>query len=435
MSDWRDYTLLYRDRGVSCYWYRTSLYKTLRFDVVLRHKLRREHSSSTALIARLCERGTRQLPDMRSLNRYIDHLYGAYYSAEVERLGDQQLIHLCLEVLDERFVSGSKDQSIVQRGLDLMGQVLGDPLLEGRGFKRSYLEEEKRALAAQIESLYNDKLGYAQWRCVEELGRGTAFGLSHLGNPSDFEAIDAEELWAFQQKMLSNSAIDIFVSGAIDENKALELCRHFWAWERQVEQEVFSVAVPAVRAHPRFHYEYQNIIQGKLVCGYATGTGLANGDYAALVLFNLLWAGDSQAVLFRKLREELGLCYYIESHLDPIAGFIFLTAAIDGRNYAPLLQCVEVELEKMRRGQIATVDIQNAQKLLISRLTAMGDDREALMRLEMRREVTGVALSRALLLQRLREVDGDRLRAIANKVQLQTAYFLHGERGAERRRA
>jgi hypothetical protein len=65
----------------------------------------------------------------------------------------------------------------------------------------------------------------------------------------------------------------------------------------------------------------------------------------------------------------------------------------------------------------------------------MGDDREALMRLEMRKQVSGAAINRSLLLDRLREVDRDRLCAIANKIRLQTVYFLHGGGNAERRRA
>ena len=109
--------------------------------------------------------GTHKLPDVQSLNRFIDDLYGAHYSVQVDRLGEHQFIHLSLEIIDDNFLG---EKGILVRGLSFLRDVLRD----GSGFQRDYLEREKYRLMRQITDGFNDKLGYAQRRCSEEMCRG-----------------------------------------------------------------------------------------------------------------------------------------------------------------------------------------------------------------------------------------------------------------------
>ena len=90
--------------GVYLHWHRIGLYKTIRVDACLSTPLSAPRHSLVALSSRLLARGTHKLPDVQSLNRFIDDLYGAHYSVQVDRLGEHQFIHLCLEVIDETVV-------------------------------------------------------------------------------------------------------------------------------------------------------------------------------------------------------------------------------------------------------------------------------------------------------------------------------------------
>lgn len=421
--------------GLNAYWLPSDRYKTLRFDVVLRHQLRRLDNTRVALIGRLCERGTNTMPDMRSLNRYIDDLYGAYFSVEVAHIGDQQLIHLCLEVLDERFVEPRAHGDMLRKAVDFLHRVLADPLLEGEGFKSSYLEQEKRALTLQTKSLYNDKVAYAQWRCAEEMGRGTAWGLSHLGTPDDLVDIGAADLWTFHQQLLANNPIDIFVSGYIERDLAVAMCGQIATRPREV------VAFPAVSSAPtvddgcRRLFEFQDIVQGKLVLGYDTGIGLRSEDYAAQVLFNLAWASDSQSNLFRRLREELGLCYYIDSHVDSLAGFVYTAAGIEADDYGRVLDEIATELSNMRNGGAAINDLENGKKMLKSRIVSILDDREALMRLRLRAIIAGKRCEPEELLEEIEALRSEQISSVAEKMKLRTVFFLHGYREQEQLRA
>jgi predicted Zn-dependent peptidase len=421
-------------KGVNAHWHPTNRYKTLRFDLMLRHQLLRCDNTRVALIGRLCERGTSSMPDMRSLNCYIDDLYGAYFSAEVGRIGDQQLIHLCIEVLDERFVDPGTHGDVLRRAGDFMRQVIADPLRDGQGYKRSYFDQEKRSLILQAESLYNDKIAYSQWRCAEEMGRGTAWGLSHWGSLDDLEGIGTDDLWRFHQQLLAQNPIDIFISGHIERDLATAMCEQVLAWPRRPIPSLDPPVALMGKSKARELFEMQDIVQSKLILGYDTGIGMRSEEYAAQILFNMTWGSDAQSQLFRRLREGLGLCYYIDSHIDSLAGIIYTSAGIEAGDYSHVLNEIELELENIQKGGVALGDLLNAKKLLTSRLVAMADDREALMRLRMRGIVAGVSCNPSELVQQLEAVEPEQVWEIAEKMKLRTIYFLHGGQQEGRRR-
>jgi hypothetical protein len=201
--------------GVFLHLHRVPLYKTIRIDICIGEQLRQGRNSRLALISRLLERGTRSLPDLQSLNRFIDELYGAHYYAVVDKLGEYQFIRLCLELIDEKYLANS-DKGIFSRGLLFLREILLAPAGDGRQFKPDYLSQEKHFLSRQILDSFNDKTEYAQQRCIEEMCRGESIALSAFGDPGDFAAVDAGQLLDFHRGLLESNRIDVFVSGDFD---------------------------------------------------------------------------------------------------------------------------------------------------------------------------------------------------------------------------
>ena len=319
--------------GVYLHWHGIGLYKTIRVDVCLSTPLGAPRHSLVALSSRLLARGTHKLPDVQSLNRFIDDLYGAHYSVQVDRLGEHQLIHLCLEVIDENLLG---EKGILERGLTFLRDVLRD----GSGFQDEPLAREKNRLARQIADGFNDKLGYAQRRCCEEMCRGEPMGLSPLGNPADFAAVQADELWAFHRERTAADRLDLFVSGAVRLEQVRPLMESLFIWERTASQP--RPRRPRRAGPQREIFECQAVREAKMVLGYRTQVAYgADGtdDYPALVLLNLMLGGDGPSRLFKHLREEEGLCYYVASHIEALSGLLFVAAGIEAAAYPQVLGC------------------------------------------------------------------------------------------------
>ena len=406
--------------GVYLHWHGIGLYKTIRVDVCLSTPLGAPRHSLVALSSRLLARGTHKLPDVQSLNRFIDDLYGAHYSVQVDRLGEHQLIHLCLEVIDENLLG---EKGILERGLTFLRDVLRD----GSGFQDEPLAREKNRLARQIADGFNDKLGYAQRRCCEEMCRGEPMGLSPLGNPADFAAVQADELWAFHRERTAADRLDLFVSGAVRLEQVRPLMESLFIWERTASQP--RPRRPRRAGPQREIFECQAVREAKMVLGYRTQVAYgADGtdDYPALVLLNLMLGGDGPSRLFKHLREEEGLCYYVASHIEALSGLLFVAAGIEAAAYPQAWDAVEQELQALRTGAFDPWEIEAARSLLRARLLGLAEDREGFFRYQLREGLIGGRQSPQALWQRIEQVGVEDLIRVARGITADTAFLLHG---------
>ena len=406
--------------GVYLYAHTIGLYKTIRVDACLSTPLCAPRHSLVALSSRLLARGTHELPDVQSLNRFIDELYGAHYSVQVDRLGEHQFIHLCLEVIDENLLG---EKGILERGLTFLRDVLRD----GSGFQGESLAREKNRLARQIADGFNDKLGYAQRRCCEEMCRGEPMGLSPLGNPADFAAVQADELRAFHRERTAADRLDLFVSGAVRLERVRPLMESLFTWERTASQP--QPRRSRIAGPQREIFECQAVREAKMALGYRTQVAYgADGtdDYPALALLNLMLGGDGPSRLFKHLREEEGLCYYVASHIEALSGLLFVAAGIEATAYSQVRDAVEQELQALRTGAFDPREIEAARRLLRARLLGLAEDREGFFRYQLREGLAGGRQSPQALWQRIEQVGVEDLTRVAGGITADTAFLLHG---------
>ena len=405
--------------GVYLHLHSIGLYKTIRVDVCLSTPLGAPRHSLVALSSRLLARGTHKLPDIQSLNRFIDDLYGAHYTVQVDRLGAYQVLHLCLEVIDDNFLG---EKGILTHGLTFLRDVLRD----GSGFQREYLEREKQRLVRQIADGFNDKLGYAQRRCSEEMCRGEPMSLSSLGNPADFAAVQADELWAFHRDRTATDRLDLFVSGDLCLEQIRPLMESLFIWERTASQPQPRPPRPRLASSRREIFECQAVREAKMVLGYRTQVAYGADDYPALVLLNLMLGGDGSSRLFKHLREEEGLCYYIGSHIEALSGLLFVAASIEAAAYPEVRDKVEKQLQSLRVGAFDPREIEAARRLLRARLLGLAEDREGFFRYQLREGLTGDSQSPEVLWQRIEQVGVEDLTRVADGIVADTAFLLHG---------
>ena len=408
--------------GVYLHLHSLALYKTIRVDVCFSTPLCAPRHSLVALSSRLLARGTHQLSNVQSLNRFIDDLYGAHYSVQVERLGAHQVIHLCLEVIDDNFLG---EKGILERGLTFLRDVLRD----GHGFQRDYLEREKHRLARQIAAGFNDKLSYAQKRCSEEMCRGEPAGLSPLGNPADFAVVQADQLWAFHCERITADRLDFFVSGDLRLEQIQSLIESLFTWERVANQPQPQPQHPRRAGLQREVFECQAVREAKVVLGYRTQVAYGaagTDDYPALALLNLMLGGDGPSRLFKQLREEEGLCYYIESHIEALSGLLFVAAGIEAAAYSEVRDKIEQELQLLRAGVFDCREIAAARHLLRARLLGLVEDRESFFRYQLREGLIGGNQSPETLWQRIEQVGVEDLTRVAGGITADTAFLLQG---------
>ena len=145
-----------------------------------------------------------------------------------------------------------------------------------------------------------------------------------------------------------------------------------------------------------------------------------------MAMFNEIFGGGSVAKLFMNVREKKSLCYYCYSSLHSATGTIKVGCGIDPDKKDEALAEIAAQLDAMKAGDFTDKEIETARKTLISGFTQIADSPASIEAFEFRRLLAGVVESVDSCRDAIMSVSAADIVNAAQKVVLDTVYFLNG---------
>ncbi|MBQ3355555.1 MAG: insulinase family protein [Oscillospiraceae bacterium] len=410
--------------GVTLRALQTDKFKTACFSVNFLRPHCRQTAALDALLPSVLLRATKNYPDIRSISMHLDELYGTSFGTLVRRKGEVKLTGFFADFIDDAFLP--EGEGIFAEVIEFLREVLFRPLTENGCFCTKNVEGEKQNLINAIESDLNDKRAYATLRLLETMCRDEAYGTPRLGYAEDVRAITPQSLWEHYRTVLQTSKIEIFYAGRYAPEYAAEQFAKVFSDDRG---DAFTVAQTAVRREAEAVKEVaeaMDVTQGKLVIGLRTGVTVSDPDYPALLLLNAVYGGSVTSKLFTNVREKRSLCYYASSSLDKYKGLMLVSSGIAFENYETTKQAILQELDACRNGEFTDEEIASARKMLIFALRSTTDSPARLDEFYI-----GSAVSAGddipTLIGKLEALTAEDLRRAAQRLSVDTIYFLKGE--------
>ena len=396
-------------------------FKTSFLSAQIAAPLEKETAGCNALMVNVLSRGTVRCPDMASIGRELDLLYGARLEPTVRKKGENQLFGFVASCIDDRFLP--KGEKLLEKLTDLLGEFFCMPVTRGGRLLEAYVESERENLADMIRSDINDKRAYAARRLLEEMCAGERYGLRRMGSAGDVENISLQRLNRHYRETLPKGRLELFYCGSAPEKRvAGAFARAFAALPRQGALEPVQTIRRPARETCRVVTEELDVGQGKLCIGCRTDCT----DMAAAMLMNAMFGGATTSKLFVNVRERLSLCYYADSAYHRLKGLVTVSSGIEFQNYGRAVEEILRQLEALRRGDWEDWEIEGARQSLVNSLRTMEDSAGALEDYAMNQAVTG-AESLEELRTGLMEVTPERVRAAAAALRIDTIYFLKGK--------
>lgn len=383
----------------------------------------REEVALNALIPAVLLRGTVHRPDLRAISLHLDDLYGASVGDIVRRAGDYQAVGLYCSFIDDRFAL-SGDQ-VLSSMIDLLKELLLQPLTEGDGFCKAYVEGEKRNLISVIEAQRNDKHNYVVQQMLKKMCAEDSYGIPRLGEKEQVEAIDPVSAYAHYQRILRESPAEIFYVGSANPEMLSEKLKEIF----QDIQRVPITLPPqtSFRNCGEGRYSEELVVtQGKLSMGFVTPITSHSPDFAVMQVFNTLFGAGMTSKLFVNIREKQSLCYSIDSSFYGAKGIFTVYAGVDTDKEELVEQEILKQLEACRNGEITEAELTAAKEFAISGLRGIYDSPGSIEAYEFSSVVIGVALSLEQIGERVQAVTMDQIIEVARSLRHHTTYYLKG---------
>lgn len=353
----------------------TKQFKKDRLSIYLLLPLKAETVAENALLCRVLTHGSAAFPDLYSLNRKLDSLYGAILSTRVSKLGEIQVLRLSLTAIKGRFTMDGKDISM--ECAEFLLDLLLHPVLEGESFRAADVETERRNLIDDINALVNNKSAYTAQRMVEEMCREEAYGIPESGRVEDVTAISPKSLYQTWKRLISRARMEVFAVGEMDTIAVAETVSAAFA---QVDRQVDpfpTTNVPTAVKKVRRVTEEMDVEQGKLAMGFRSGLSVP-ADTLPLVYANAIFGSGVTSKLFLIVREKMHLCYYCYARPENFKGLLNVYVGVDVSNAKKAETAILEQLEAVKNGDFTEEDMASARATLRNGYRSVADDPGAL---------------------------------------------------------
>lgn len=403
---------------------KTEKYKTNTLVWKMKAPLNGESVTLRSLLPHVLQSNSAAYPTTGKLRSYLDELYGATLFVDLAKKGEYHIITISVEIANEKFLSDNTP--LLKKAFQFLAEILTKPNVQGNAFDPETIEKEKRTLKQRIQSVYDDKMRYSNFRLVEEMCKGEPYALHVHGEKEAVDQITPQSLYKYYQDAFSQDELDLYVIGDVNEADAESFAGELLSFEARNPQTL-PASTRIVKENVHEVREEQDVKQGKLNIGYRTNVVYGDPDYYALQVFNGIFGGFSHSKLFLNVREKASLAYYVASRLESHKGLMMVMSGIDNRNYDQAVNIIKEQLEAMRNGDFAEQEIDQTKAVIKNQLLETVDTARGIVEVLYHNVVSGKDVSLQTWMDEMDKVKKEDITAVAKKVSLDTVYFLTGK--------
>jgi len=345
---------------------------------------------------------------------------------DTSKRGNEHTVLMNVETVNDHYLANT---SVLNEVLGLLHTAIFEPNLENGVFKESVVEREKKTVIQRIESIFDDKSRFAQFRLQQILRPNEPASISANGSVEEIQKITPASLFEAYQSMLANDKIDIYVAGDINEEEIVAKLKKALPFKDRTPEEV-----PAVlpQQHPDNDYvrEQHEMKQGKLHIGFSTPVRFGDADFSKMQIFNGIFGGYPHAKLFMNVREKESLAYYASSSYASHYGLVFVVSGIEAKNEEKALSLIKEQLAVMQAGDITDLELEQTKAMLTNQLKESLDSARGQIEIFDQYKDLPEEFSVQAWANKWKAVTKEDVVAMAKQVQLEAVYFLCGKEQA-----
>lgn len=390
-------------------------FKTCEVAMFLTLPLDKTKMSMQALIPEVLKRGSKNYENQLIINRKLENMYGAQISAGTNKNGNYNVIKFYIEFINDKFIPSKED--LKDEAVELLEDIIFNPLVENDGFKKEYVEQEKENLKKIILSRKDEKRSYSAGRLIEEMFSDDEYGVFQLGTVEDVDKIDEKSLYEEYKNIIKNAKINFFIIGENVENinvKDIE--------DNDVKE---SENTHKIAKEEKVLKEQMDVNQGKL----NIGLDVDYDNKFAITMYNTILGGGANSKLFQNVREKAGLAYYAGSSFLRRKNAIAIRSGIELFNYDKALKIIKEQIEEMKKGNITDKEFDEAKKLVVSSIKGLKESQDEIISFMFDQELFDENLSLDDYISNVEKVTKQDVIDVAQHVYINTIYFLEGKEG------
>ena len=421
--------------GITFHSIETNKFKTNLFALFITIPLERNAVTTRALLPAVLRRGCKTYPTQEQINKTLEEMYGATFDCGIDKNGDNQVIKFYIEGINEKYLP--EPEPVGEKCLDMLLQVVLNPLIQQGKFQDDYVACEKNNLKNIIASKIDNKRQYAYDRCIEEMYMDDPYGIYKYGYLEEVDDITPESLAQGYEELINRAKIDIFVSG--DQVQKLEEVAKNHPLIQALNPRKPDFCLNQVIREEKIEFklepkkvvqEIMQVNQGNLILGLDVGVETEEEKEVAN-LYNAILGGGANSKLFQNVREKESLAYTAGSNYTKQKAAIFVRCGIEMENYEKAVAIIMQQLEDMQCGVFSEEDVESAKELMKANIRGIPEEQDAELTYAYGQEMAGKETTLDEYAKKIEAVTKKQIVTLAKRVRIDTVYFLRSGKEGE----
>lgn len=308
----------------------------------------KEISGLSHFLEHMCFQGTTNRPETGQISRELDTL-GAQSNAFTSK---------------EYTGYWAKAQ---KKHLGRLVEIVSDIYLNSI-FNEEAMQREKGVVIEEMK-MYEDLPQVKSGEVFEELLYGDQpAGRSIIGSEEVVKNLTRERLIEYRKKHYVAKGTLVVISGNFSQSEAIKMVSKAFEKISNSKKEKKGKTIES-QENPQIKIQYKETDQAHIVLGFRSKDLKYKDNHKLGLLTTILGQGMSSR-LFKRLRDDLGICYYVrasnETYLD--RGHFSVSSGVSKNRVGEAISAILEELKKMKEEFVSKEELAKAKELKIGNM-------------------------------------------------------------------
>ena len=308
----------------------------------------KEKNGISHFLEHMCFKGTTKRPTSKDIN------------LELDGLGSQSNAFTNEEVTGYYAKAESKH-------LNQIVDIISDVYLNST-FPEAEMQKEKGVIIQEINMYEDLPQVKVSWLFMELLYGDQPAGWSIAGSISNIKKMKRSDFLDYRNSHYVAEATTLIVAGKCEPNKVFSLAEKAFK-DITSKKKAKKLKVVESQKIPKMLIKNKETDQTHMVLGFRAFDAFDKRSPALTVLSAVLGAGMSSR-LFHKLREEMGVCYYVHAGASEYSdhGYFSISTGVDKTRVEEVVKVLLEECGKLIKDLVGPEELKKTKDLLAGRL-------------------------------------------------------------------
>jgi len=235
-------------------------------------------------------------------------------------------------------------------------------------FPEIEMEKEKGVIIEEINMYEDIPQRHVQDLIMKLLYGDTPAGWNIAGEKKNILNMKRDDFVSYKKDHYLPEATVLIVAGAVGEKQVMNEVKKIFGFVKR-GKKAHKIKVKEIQKKPQVLINFKETDQTHFVLGVRTYDLFSQKSAVLSVLGGILGGGMSSR-LFQKLREEMGVGYYVRAYNDAYTdhGFFQISAGVDNKRIEEVIQAVLHECNILKKEKISEEELNKVKECLIGNM-------------------------------------------------------------------